>query len=231
MARYAIYYAPAIDEPLWRFGSEMLGYDAARGLEVASPPLAGLAVEEWEATTAEPRRYGFHGTLKAPFELAAGRTSAGLIKAVREFAAEQATVQLAGLSVAALGPFIALVPDGDTSALGRLAFATVEAFEEFRAPLGDMDRARRTAGGKLSPRQIELLDRYGYPYVDEEFRFHMTLTGPVTDGARREAVRAALAARYLSTVPPGPLVIDRLAIFEQPSRDSRFRIIEAVPLG
>jgi putative phosphonate metabolism protein len=229
MARYAIYYAPSVEDPLWAFGSEVIGYDAARGLDIPSPPPAGLSIEAWRSATEEPRRYGFHGTIKAPFELADGRTSAGLIKAVREFAAEQTTVVLDNIVVAALGSFIALMPEGDSGALQRLAFAAVEVFEEFRGPLGDADRARRMAGGKLSPRQVELLDRYDYPYVAEQFRFHMTLTGPLSDDLR-EPVQLALAERY-AAIATAPVHIDRLAIFEQPSRDARFRIIEAVPLG
>ena len=71
--RYAVYYAPAADSALWRFGSATLGYDALTGedLPFAVPPGCDLAL--WPAFTEEPRRYGFHATLKAPFELADGR--------------------------------------------------------------------------------------------------------------------------------------------------------------
>ena len=50
----------------------------------------------------------------------------------------------------------------------------------------------------LSERQIELLDAYGYPYVFEEFRFHMTLTDRLADS---DAARYRSGGRHL--VRPG----------------------------
>lgn len=229
-ARYAIYYAPPDDGALWRFGSGVLGYDAASGQSIPSVPLGGLDSVGWSAATEEPRRYGFHGTLKAPFGLAEGCDLSQLRAAARMFAAGRQAVLLDGLQVAEVGRFIALVPAGPSPALSRLAFETVAAFERFRAPLTDDDRLRRTKGGRLSPRQTELLDRFGYPYVAEEFRFHMTLTGALDDGIRA-ILREALAVDFAGKIAPGPLVIDRVAIFEQPDRSARFRIVEAIPLG
>ncbi|MFZ4807859.1 MAG: DUF1045 domain-containing protein [Hyphomicrobiaceae bacterium] len=230
MSRFAIYYAPFSRDPLWQFGTDILGYDAATGLDAPVTPLAGLNAMGWAALTDEPRRYGFHATLKAPFELAAGRTSSSLVAAVEAFAAAHRPVVLDGLAVSNIGRFVALVPVGPTAALESFAYEVVKAFEPFRAPLGAADRARRAKDGQLSARQTELLDRYGYPYVAEQFRFHMTLTGSL-DPTLQPAIQAALARRYAETVPAGLRAIDRLAIFEQPSRDSRFHIIAAVPLG
>ncbi|HEY0291217.1 MAG TPA: DUF1045 domain-containing protein, partial [Hansschlegelia sp.] len=95
-ARYAIYYAPAPGTPLWSFGSSVLGYDAATG--AAKPPLAppGVGPEDWARITAQPRRYGFHATLKAPFHLTAGRTEAELLAMAANFAAQQQCVAAFG---------------------------------------------------------------------------------------------------------------------------------------
>jgi hypothetical protein len=87
--RYAIYYAPAPDTRLWRFGSHVMGYDAATGLERSGFALGEHSDEDWASITAHPRVYGFHATLKAPFHLGDGDEIA-LKSALAAFAAETA---------------------------------------------------------------------------------------------------------------------------------------------
>lgn len=227
--RYAVYFAPAPESPLWRFGSAVLGYDAASGGEMppATPP--GCDDLDWPALTQEPRRYGFHATLKAPFGLAEGVCEADLTAFAGEVAAGLAPVELAGLRVAALGAFVALIPAGETGPLGELAFGLVERFERFRAPLAAADAARRLKA-PLTPRQRRALERFGYPYVGPDFRFHMTLTGSLTPGLIAR-VQPALAAAHAEAVPAGPVVIDRIVIFRQERREARFRILGGFSLG
>ncbi|HVE52299.1 MAG TPA: hypothetical protein VNB23_02820, partial [Ramlibacter sp.] len=62
-ARYAIYYAPAVGSPWWKFGAGWLGRDEQRDAPLPQPPLHGLQPDEFARVTAEPRRYGFHATL------------------------------------------------------------------------------------------------------------------------------------------------------------------------
>ena len=229
MTRYAIYFAPPASSGLWRFGSGIIGYDAVTGLELPFAETTGVAVDAWSGITEEPRRYGFHATLKAPFELASGCDEADAIEIVGQLAAVLAPVTLMGLDVAAIGRFVALVPSQASAELQVLATATVERLDNLRRPLSEADRARRLRS-QLTPRQLEYVDRYGYPYVREEFRFHMTLTGPIEDGRERERVRARLAAAYRDMVPTGPVVIDALAVFRQNRRDGRFQIVSRHPL-
>lgn len=229
-ARCAIYYAPRPDDPLWSFGSEVIGYDAATGYERASQPAGDLDADGWRQATDDPRRYGFHATLKAPFELAAGTTVDQLVAAVKDFARQAAPAPVDGLQVAALGRFIALVPRAPSPELQRLALDVVTAFEPFRAPLSVADRARRMKGGTLSERQIAQLDRYGYPYVGDDFRFHMTLTGSLDDPPRA-AVLHDLDVRFRQSVDEPVRAIDRIAVYVQPNRDARFVIAEAFTLG
>lgn len=227
--RYALYYAPAADSALWRFGSTTLGYDAATGADIdfAVPP--GCEGLDWREVTAEPRRYGFHATLKAPFELGNGRNEGALRAFARNYAAGRPPVRLAGLSVDALGRFIALTPSEPSEALQRFAFDIVQAFEPFRAPLSEADLARRLQS-PLTPAHRAYLEAYGYPYVGDAFRFHMTLTGSLPDG-EVAPVKAALALAYAQALPAGPVQIDRIAIFKQASRGSRFVLLDTIPLG
>jgi putative phosphonate metabolism protein len=227
--RYALYYAPAADSALWRFGSATLGYDAVTGADIdfAVPP--GCEGYDWPEVTAEPRRYGFHATLKAPFELANGRNEGALRAFARNYVAGRPPVRLAGLSVNALGRFVALTPSEPSDDLQRFAFDIVQAFEPFRAPLSEADLARRLQS-PLTPAHRAYLEAYGYPYVDDAFRFHMTLTGSLPDG-EVAPIKAALTQAHAQAVPPGPVQIDRVAIFKQESHSSRFVLLDNIPLG
>ena len=226
--RYALYFTPDPASALGRFGSACLGYDAASGERCAPLRIKGCTAEAWSALTEEPRRYGFHATLKAPFHLAAGMVEADVIAAVDAFAASHHVFAFDGLRVALLSQFVALVPSQPSAPLHQLAARAVEALERLRAPLSEADAARRLRS-PLSPAQRDNLLRWGYPYVFDEFRFHMTLTGALED-ARRAPVLAALSALYSEQVGEGPVGVDHVALFRQDRRDAPFRIIRRSPL-
>jgi hypothetical protein len=234
-ARYAVYIAPPRDSALWRFGSAILGYDAESGADMAQRVPAGIDAERFRALTTDPRVYGFHATIKAPFRLSPQVSEADLLAAFARFAAKRHRFQLAPLALRAVGrqpgagAFIALVEREPTPALAALEQATVEAFEPFRAALTEAEYKKRRPE-RLSAQQRAYLDRYGYPYVFEEFRFHMTLTNRVPD-AEVDSVLAGLAALYEETVPSVPVVVDQLALFKQEpgtrgeGEPARFRVI------
>lgn len=229
-ARYAVYALPPRDHPLTACAAAWLGRDAWSGRSLAAPPHPDLAdLPDLPAATAFPRRYGFHGTLKAPFALAPSADEADLLAAVRLFVAERPTLAPARLAVATLGQFLALVPADDSPAIADLAGAAVTAFERFRAPLDPDDVARRLAGG-LTPRQHDHLTRWGYPYVFEDFRFHLTMTGPLDDAGLRATYRRAFE-RYAASVLAQPVDLSWIAVFRQADRDSPFTVVEAWPLG
>lgn len=224
-ARYALYAAPAPDSPLWRFGSSVMGYDAARAETVPFPEGAPFDDAAWPALTEEPRRYGFHGTLKAPFALAEGRTEADLLEAAMLFAERRRAFVVPDLRVSLIKAFVALVPPMSSPPLDALAGDCVRDFDAFRAPLSEADRARRLKA-PLDRRQIGHLDAWGYPYVFEDFRYHMTLTGPLPED-RREPVRAELARRHAPHA--APFAVDALCLFRQDERAGRFRILARFP--
>ena len=66
--RYAIYFAPAADHPLWRLGSAVIGYDARSGADLARPDALPWSADQGRKWTDEPRRYGFHATLSRELE-------------------------------------------------------------------------------------------------------------------------------------------------------------------
>ncbi|MEK9279290.1 MULTISPECIES: DUF1045 domain-containing protein [unclassified Bradyrhizobium] len=220
--RYAIYHAASAHSALSRFGAELLGYDAHTGNELPFPEEARRVAPDWRDVTADPRKYGFHGTLKAPMALAPEKTEAELAAACATFAAKARPIPVIRPVVDSISGFIAVIPAEPVAALQQLAADCTRDFDSFRAALTTEDRARRKPE-KLSERQRDYLDRWGYPYVMEEFRFHMTLTGRL-DAERRgtiiEMLRSRFAALKLDT-----LTIDRLALFKQENANARFRII------
>ena len=124
--RYALYFAPDPSEPLWRFGSAVIGYDAATAAEPQQLVPAGYAPEAWRELTAEPRRYGFHATIKAPFRLAAGLDEDALVLALRAFANAEAPFQVT-LRMSVLGDFVALTTARETPAITALERRAVTA--------------------------------------------------------------------------------------------------------
>jgi putative phosphonate metabolism protein len=220
--RFAFYFTPIPQSRLARFGAAMLGYDCDTGADVSRARLDGVDAAAAAHAAAEPARYGFHGTLMAPFELPSERNTDDLTAMLEGFAACRAPVSLGRLKVAPIGAFTALVPAGAQDAVGALAAECLSAFDGFRAPLDERDRARRLAAG-LSPRQVELLDRWGYPYVCEEFRFHMTLTGRLPADERTRFIEALAGA--FAPLAHEPVEIDAVSLLRQDDRAARFRVV------
>ncbi len=222
--RYAIYYAAAPGSVLDQFGASLLGYDAYSGEDL---PFPDGVPPDWRDLTQDPRKYGFHATLKAPMALAAGRTEAQLVAACDLFADAARPVPLIKPVIDSISGFIAVIPSEPSPELERLAADCTRAFDFFRAALTPEDRARRNPA-KLTARQCEYLDRWGYPYVMEEFRFHLTLTGRLP-AERRDGVVAMLRERF-AKIDLATLEIDRIALFRQDDAASRFGIIGHWPL-
>ncbi len=220
--RYAIYHAAARGGVIDRFGTDLLGYDAWTGKDLPFPDDVVQTVPDWRDLTQDPRKYGFHATLKAPMALADGKTEAELLAACESFAATPRPVPVIIPVVNSISGFLAVVAAEPSAELERLAADCVSAFDKFRAPLAPEDRARRNPA-KLTPRQRDYLDRWGYPYVMEEFRFHLTLTGRLVS-ERHEPVLAMLRERF-AAIGLARLAIDAIALFRQDGAASRFRII------
>jgi putative phosphonate metabolism protein len=221
--RYALYYAPAPRSELGRFGAHLLGYDAFSRKTLRFPVNIEQALPDWGELTQDPRKYGSHATLKAPMVLADGKSEAELLAACAEFAATPRPIPMIAPVVNVISHFIAIVPSQPSTELQALAADAVSRFDSFRAPLTASDRARRNPDG-LPPRQREYLERWGYPYVMEEFRFHMTLTGRLP-AERRETVLAILRQRF-AALNMNSIAVDRLALFKQSDSGSQFRILQ-----
>lgn len=219
MKRFAIYYAPETGG-FASAAAAWLGYDVASGQMVAQPrfdlprPLADA--------TADPRKYGFHATLKAPFRLAKEMIPQDLSAALAALAAQIPAVHVSGLRLVDLEGFLAFVPQDPSPQLKALAARLVQDLDRFRAPLTPAEVARRRPD-RLTPRQRDLLGLYGYPYVLEEFFFHMTLTGQLAQNEDL-AFKAAIATHFAACLPR-PLVIGSVCLMGEDGA-GRFHLLE-----
>ena len=223
MKRFAIYYAP---EPgaFADAAAAWLGWDLAQGTPMPQPaPDLPRALAE---VTAEPRKYGFHGTLKPPFRLADGVSPADLVQATARLAASLAPLELPGLQMVNLEGFLALTPLGDTAALQNLAAEVVRTLDPFRAALTPAETARRRPE-RLTPRQRDLLATYGYPYVMEQFQFHLTLSGPL---AGEEAAVTKAATNHFAGVIPKPFHIRDICLCGEDAQ-GRFHLLHRYALS
>ena len=212
--RAAIYCTPAPDSPLARLGADWLGRDAFTGVAIRPADAAR------DPLVAEPARYGFHATLRAPFRLRPSVDLAALTDRLGALCAGREAPTIDRLVLERLGDFFALVPAVPEPGIAALETEVLEAFEPYRAPLAPDEVARRRPE-RLTERQRRSLDRWGYPFVRDDFRFHMTLTGPVPGPA--EALRAGLA-RHFATVLDRPLPLDGLGLFVEPAPGAPFRV-------
>ena len=224
-SRYAVYYVPPKGSALAHFGATWLGWDLDPGTPLPHPDLPGLAVPIAEVT-ATPRRYGFHGTLKPPFRLADNDGGVALRSAVAALAARSPAILGPPLALSPIGRFLALMPSAPFPELDRLAAACVTELDAFRAPPSEAELSRRRAAG-LSAAQEAYLARWGYPYVLGEFRFHLTLTGPLDAPTAAEvaSVLAPLAAPHCAE----PFTVGEICLCGELS-DGHFQIVERYSL-
>ncbi len=220
--RIALYYAPATDDPLHGCASVWLGRDAATGAALAQSPVAGIDIAE---ITADARGYGFHATLKPPFRLRGDVRSA--LQATKEFAGRTAPFALPPLQITDLDGFLALHESLPCPPLNALADGAVTALDAHRAPPTEAEIARRKPE-KLSPRQREYLQDWGYPYVFAEWRFHMTLTRRLT--ATEKASVLPAVTKGLGDAPSLTRTISDICVFAQATPGAPFTILERLTL-
>lgn len=226
--RYAIYFTPPKDDPLTRAAANWLGRDPFGG-HVAPPARRGnLTAEEIAFHTAAARRYGFHATLKSPFALAGGENEAALRTALDQFASATAPVVVPRVVLSRIDGFFAITPFERSESLDRLAGDVVTVFDAYRAPMTERDIERRNPD-RLRPDELKNLYLWGYPYVFERFRFHMTLTGRVSEA---EAPRVEQAiVEHFGPLLEEPLEIDTLALFVEPEPGAPFMVRSSHMLG
>lgn len=219
--RYAIFFASPPESLLWRLGCIWHGRDPATGAILVPRLPDTLTRARHEEIVRPARHYGFHATLKPPFALKPGMKAGGLEAELDAFARNRTPFLAPALQVSRIRGFVALILGGRSPEMEQLCAECVETFDSYRAPEPPGKLAERRAAG-LTARQEAMLVRWGYPYVMEEFRFHMTLT------THLKAPEIDLVERHLHShfrsVLASPLYVDRVMLFEEPpGEDMRVR--------
>lgn len=220
-ARYAIYYAAEQDHPLWQFGNEWMGYNPETGEEVS-----GVG-KDFQLLTQGPQKYGFHGTLKPPFALKDGYSVQDLDTAIYALVDCLQPIRSGPLKLASFGNFFSLVPSERFDGLKELASACVVSLDGFRDEQTAAQLKKRRAAG-LNQQQEDYLLRYGYPYVLDAFRFHLTLSGRLDDD---QINRLTPTLKELtSPFCKNDFEINQLCLFAEPADGGRFHLIKRYSL-
>ena len=222
-SRYAIYFMP--DGAFAEFGAHWLGWDPHTQTETKGFTLEGLPRPR-ELLTKSPKKYGLHATMKAPFRLAEGETEAKLMSTFNGFCKTHKTALTGKLQFSNMGGFLSLRPSSPLKELNQLAANCVTAFERFRSPATPQDLTRRRKAN-LTVTQDDLLRAWGYPYVMDEFRFHITLTGRV-DPSEAAQITTALEP-LLNPLLTNSFHVAELVLAAE-RQDGRFCILEQAKL-
>lgn len=227
--RYAIYYVAGPDTPLGRFGANWLGRDVVTKKTVVQPTLKGIEPERLVEITASARTYGFHATLKPPFHLVDGYDLGMLDEVLEAFVVAEEPFEVPALELAELDGFIALRPKKSSKALHRFAESCVRTFDAFRAPPSDQEVAKRLEAD-LTDKQVKLLKKWGYPYVMDEYHFHMTLTERLK-GKERKRVMAELEGLTKGVLTGKKWIFDAIALVRQKAPDAPFEVKKVYPFA
>ena len=132
------------------------------------------------------------------------------------------------LSVQNLDGFLAVREAAPSPELQAIADVAVASLDHCRALPSDAELTRRRKAG-LSDAEEAMLTRWGYPYVFQLWRFHLTLSRRLQE---REMARLLPAARdWLAEALERPRVFNSLAIYTQGQSGSPFRLSMRIPLG
>ncbi len=220
--RFAVYYSPSQMSLLHELGASWLGYNAFNGSAVEQPG-EGLLTGKTE----QPRHYGFHATLKAPFHLKSGTTFKDLQSSVAVTARQSSTVVVPSLVLSDTDGFLALVAEHQRDDLVALAVSCVKGLDHLRREMDEMEFKRRQSS-ELTARQKKNFSQWGYPHVFEDFRFHITLTRRLSNAEMTEVSK--LAEEHFAEVLHQPLDISALTIFIEAGPGVRFRVADVFPL-
>lgn len=227
-ARYAIYFTPQPGTALAAFGRSWFGR-ANDGITLQAFSDAGLSGTSFAKIAAAPGRYtGLHALFRAPFALREGMGSEALKSRLITFAARRKPVETGPLTLSRAGRFLVLRPVEATPALEWLAAQCVGAFEDFAAPPSDTEREEH-ASPHLSDYQRLLLESFGDPFVLSEYRFAITLTGPL-DAAHLERVAQALWP-VLEEICASGVTVDGLSLFGDSGGRTPMRLVGRYRLG
>jgi len=227
--RYAIYYTPRPGTPLASFGRSWFGR-ANDGVTLQAFSAAGLSSTGIPRPICTPSGYaGLHSIFKAPFALRDGIIGPDALKArLISFARRRKPVETGPLTLARAGRYLVLRPVEPRPALDWLAAQCLAAFDGFARPASRAEREAHQSP-HLNDHQRVLLKSFGDPHVLSEYRFHVTLTGPL-ETAHLDRVAQALWP-MLEEICASGVAVDGLSLFGETTERSSMRLLGRYRLG
>lgn len=222
MIRVAIYFTPRPESDIAVAAAKWLGRDIFSQQYKNQLPPPGVSVDRFRELTASPFHYGFHGTLKPPFRLKPDRTISQLSESLEKFAEKRKVFILPEIALHNLGSFLCLMPTEPYPELFELAKKVVAEFDEFRLPIGAEELEKRRAAG-LTDNQDLMFRTWGYPYVMEEFSFHLTLSGKIRDKEEREIITSYAQSLFDGEICRN-IPFDGLSLFIEENKKPMLRI-------
>jgi Protein of unknown function (DUF1045) len=159
--------------------------------------------------------------------LADGIAPQQLRQRLQEVVAKACPLPVPMLAVRPLEDFLALQAATAIDAwhpLRRLADACVMACQALRRPLDAAEFERRSASVTDEAQRDHLL-RWGYPFVFDRWRFHMTLSDA---GRGHDAVLRQRAERHFAAALAEPLRATGVALFTQAAPGVPLRLAERI---
>lgn len=227
--RYAVYFCPAPDSDWGIAGAQWLGRCAITGKTSQQLEISGIDSELFRSLTSDPKRYGWHATLKAPFKLAPEHEVGDLLLKLHQLAKLIKPFDLPKLEVSSVGGFLSLRPKIASDELDAAAAMCVRDLQSFSLPLTEKELTRRRNKAELTPEQDKLLVDWGYPWVLDEFNFHFSLTGSLDSVDAKTEKKLIQAAKHhfqnLSICR-----FDRIALVIEPEAGKDFEVIKLLEL-
>jgi hypothetical protein len=174
------------------------------------------------------RYSSLHAVFKQPFSLKSGITADVMKARLVSFAQRRKPVATGPLTLSRAGRFLVLRPVRPAPALDWLAAQCVTAFDSFAAPMSETDREERMTTHHNDYQRL-LLESYGDSNVLSEYRFHITLTGPL-DNTHLDRVAQALWP-VIEEICAAGVTVDALSLFGDPGGRTPLRLIGRHRLG
>lgn len=224
-----MYFCPSPDSDWGLAGAQWLGRCAITGKTSQQLEISGIDSELFRSLTSDPKRYGWHATLKAPFKLAPEHEVGELLLKLHQLAKSLKPFDLPKLEVSSVGGFLSLRPKIASDELDAAAAMCVRDLQSFSLPLTEKELTRRRNKAELTPEQDKLLVDWGYPWVLDEFNFHFSLTGSLDSVDAKTEKKLIQAAKHhfqnLSICR-----FDRIALVIEPEAGKDFEVIKLLEL-
>lgn len=226
--RYAVYFCPAPDTDWGRVGAQWLGRCAVTGKRSPQLQISGIDEKLFHSLISEPKRYGWHATIKAPFKLAPEYEVGDLLLKLHQLAKSFKPFDLPKLELSMEGGFLSLRPQIVSDQVNAFAAICVRNLQSFALPLTEEELTRRRKA-KLTQEQDKLLVQWGYPWVLDAFNFHFSLTDSVhsIDTKTLKKINQA-AKKHFENL--SICRFDRVALVIEPEAGKDFEVIKIIEL-